>query len=188
MARQRPRPYRTTYDIGRRRREGPLRLVWVVLAAVVGVVLAFAGIAAVSRAVSASGGSPVPQLPAPAAASSAPASPTPTLVAPQDQVDELTIHNITGSFTDAWLQRNRAKRKAQLGATATAELAAALMKTSDQNIPRTTKEGAATIDSRVDGLAIVLQELGDHTVLRVTVAQSGTSGSWLVSDVDLGEA
>lgn len=186
MVKQRPRPYRTTYDIGRRR-TGHVRLVWVVLAAVLGVVLAFAGIAAVSRAVSSPAGSPAQQ-PAPATSSSAPPSPTPTLVAPQDQVDELTIQNVAGAFTDAWLQRNRGKRKAQLGATATAELAAALMKTADQNIPRTRKEGPATIDSRVDGLAIVLQGLGDASVLRITVAQTGAAGTWLVSDVDLGEA
>lgn len=100
----------------------------------------------------------------------------------------MTIQNVASSFTHAWLQRDRAKRKAQLSATATAELTAALMKTDEQNIPRTTTEGSATIDSRADGVAIVLQGLADTTVLRITVVKTGEDGSWLVSDVDLGEA
>ena len=100
----------------------------------------------------------------------------------------MTIQNVASSFTDAWLQRDRTKRQAQLEATATAELAAALMKTDDQNIPRTSKEGSATIDSHADGVAIALQSLADTTVLRITVVKTGTAGTWLVSDVDLGEA
>lgn len=188
MARQRPRPYRTTYDIGGRR-PSPRRLVWVVLAAVLGVVLTFAGIAAVSRAVSRPVGPAPAQQPTAAVTPSVSApSPTPSLVAPQDQAEEVTIQNVASSFADAWLQRNRAKRQAQLSATATTELTAALMKTDDQNIPRTSKEGAATIDSRADGVAITLQDLADATVLRITVVKSSHDGSWLVSDVDLGEA
>jgi len=189
MAKRRPRPYRTTYDIGGRRPR-PRRLAWLVFAAVLGVVLTFAGIAAVSRAVSTSAGPPTTQqqtVPATPSSASAP-SPTPSLVAPQDQAEEVTIQNVASSFTDAWLQRDRTKRKAQLEATATAELAAALMKTDDQNLPRTTKEGTATIDARVEGVAIALQCLADTTVLRITLVKTGTAGTWLVSDVDLGEA
>lgn len=189
MAKRRPRPYRTTYDIGRGQ-PSPRRLVWLVLTGVLGVVLAFAGIAAVSCAVS------TPAGPATAQQQTSPATPssvsapslTPSLVAPQDQAEEVTIQNIASSFTDAWLQRDRTKRKAQLGATATAELAAALMKTDDQNIPRTSKEGSATIDSRADGVAIALQGLADTTVLRITMVKAGATGTWVVSDVDLGEA
>lgn len=188
MARQRPRPYRTTYDIGGRR-PSPRRLAWVVLAAVLGVVLTFVGIAAVSRAVSASAGPTTAQPPTAAATPSVPApSPTPSLVAPQDQAEEVTIQNVASSFTDAWLQRDRTKRQAQLSATATADLTAALMKTDDQNIPRTSKEGTATIDSHADGVAIALQSLADTTVLRITMVKSGAASTWLVSDVDLGEA
>lgn len=187
MDRQRPRPYRTTYDIGRGR-PSPRRVVWVVLAAVLGVVVTFTGIAAVSRAVSAPAGPTTAQQATAAATPSVPApSPTPSLVAPQDQAEEVTIQNVASSFADAWLQRDRTKRQAQLSATATADLTAALMKTDDQNIPRTTKEGSATIDSHADGVAIALQSLADTTVLRITVVKSG-AGTWLVSDVDLGEA
>lgn len=188
MARQRPRPYRTTYDLGGAR-PSPRRLVWVVLAVVFGVVLAFAGIAAVSRAVSRPVGPATAQQPTAAATPSlSPPNPTPSVVAPQDQADEVTILNVASSFADAWLQRDRAKRQAQLSATATAELTAALMKTDDQNIPRTSKEGSATMDSRADGVAIALQGLADTTVLRITAVKSGDAGTWLVSDVDLGEA
>lgn len=188
MARQRPRPYRTTYDIGGRR-PNPRRLVWVVLAAALGVVLTFAGIAAVSRAVSAPPGPATAQQPTAAGTPSLTApSPTPSLVAPQDQAEEVTIQNVANSFSDAWLQRDRAKRKAQLSATATAELTAALMKTDDQNIPRTSKDGSPAIDSRADGVAIALQGLADTTVLRITVVKTGEDATWLVSDVDLGEA
>ena len=188
MARKRPRSYRTTYDIGRRR-TSPRRMGWLVLAAVLGVVVAFAGIAAVSRAISRQA-SPATAQPSASATSSdtASSSPTPSLVAPQDQAEEVTIQSVASSFTDAWLQRDRAKRKAQLSATATAELTAALMKTDDQNIPRTTTQGPATIDSHTDGVAIALQGLADSTVLRITVVKSGPTGEWLVSDVDLGEA
>lgn len=185
MAKQRPRPYRTTYDTGRRR-QSPLRLVWLVLASMLGVVLAFAGIAAVSRAVSAPTG-PVQQQATPVTSSASP-SPTPSLVAPQDQAEEVTIQNLAGSFTDAWLQRDQTKRKAQLSATATAELTAALMKTDDQNIPRTSKEGTASLESRADGVAITLQSLADTTVLRITMVKAGAADTWVVNDVDLGEA
>lgn len=186
MAKKRPRPYRTTYDIGRRP-TSPRRMVWLVLAAVLGLLLTFAGIAAVSRAISRPAGQATAQQQS-SAPTVATLSPTPSVVAPQDQAEEVTIQNVAGSFADAWLQRDRAKRKAQLSATATAELTAALMKTDDQNIPRTSKEGSATIDSRVDGVAIALQGLVDTTVLRITVVSTGTAGTWLVSDVDLGEA
>lgn len=108
-------------------------------------------------------------------------------MAPQHQTEEVTIQNVASGFADAWLQRGRANRKVQLSATATAELTAALMKTDEQNIPRTTKEGPATIDSHTDGVAIALQGLADTTVLRITVVKTGGDGSWLVSDVDLGE-
>lgn len=186
MAKKRPRPYRTTYDIGRRR-TSPRRMVWLVLAAVLGVVVAFAGIAAVSRAISRPAGQATTQQQS-SAPTAATLSPTPSVVAPQDQAEEITIQNVASSFTDAWLQRDPAKRKAQLSATATAELTAALMKTDDQNIPRTGKEGSATIDSRAEGVAIAQQGLADTTLLRITVVKSSHDGSWLVSDVDLGEA
>lgn len=189
MARQRPRPYRTTYDVGGGR-PSRRRLVWLVVAAVLGVVVTFAGIAAVSRAVNAPAGpATVEQRTAWSTPSSASApSRTPSLVAPQDQAEEVTIRSVAGSFADGWLERDRAKRKAQLSATATAELTAALMKTDDQNIPRTSKAGSVTIDSRADGVAIALLSLADTTVLRITVVKSGAVGTWLVSDVDLGEA
>lgn len=188
MARQRPRPYGTTYDTGRRT-TSPRRLIWVVLAAVLGVLLTFVSIAAVSRAMSTPTGPTSTQQQQPVTPSSASTpSPTPTLVAPQEQAEEVTIQNVASSFTDAWLQRDRAKRKAELSATATAELTAALMKTDDQNIPRTTPQGPATIVSHTEGVAIALQGLADTTVLRITVVKTSGDGSWLVSDVDLGEA
>lgn len=164
-------------------------MVWLVLAAVLGVVVAFAGIAAVSRAMSRPAAPSTAPGQAPSTAPAAPTlSPSSSLVAPQDQAEEVTILNVASGFADAWLLRDPAKRKARLSATATAELTAALMKTDDQNIPRTNREGSPTIDSHADGVAIALQGLADFTVLRITVVKTGEDGSWLVSDVDLGEA
>ncbi len=160
-----------------------------VLAALLGLVLAFAGLAAVSRAVNSNGHTPAPASATSSASSSgASASPSPTVsgvVAPEDQADDVTIQSVSGAFVDAWLQRDRTRRKAQLAATATPDLAAGLIKTETQNIPRTAKDGDGTLESRAEGVAIVVQALTDGTVLRITLTQ--TSTGWLVSAVDLAE-
>lgn len=183
MPRKRPRPHVTTYDLTRRR--SPLRALWLALAALLGLVVAFAGMAAVSRAMTPHTPSdePSPAVSASVTPSAASVTPSPPITAPQDQVDELQIEATATRFVDAWLQRDRAKRKSQLESSATKELTAALMKTDDQNIPRTTREGSATIDSRADGVAIVLQSLADASVLRITLVQND-SARWLVTSVD----
>lgn len=185
MPRNRPRPHTTTYDLARRRR--PLvRMVWPVLAGVLSLVLAFAGIAAVSRAVSpAPAASTSGQTPPAVASPTTAPTPTPTITSPQGQVDAAAIQGVTTRFVDAWLQRDRAKRKTQLTATATKDLAAALMKTADQNIPRTKRAGTApVIESRTDGVAIVLQQLADSTTLKLTVT-NGADGTWRVTSIDM---
>ena len=189
MPRRRPRPYRTTYDLPSRRR--PVRMVWLGLAAVLGVVLAFGGVAVVSRAISRPA-APVPQPvtstvspPAATPTIAGTAGPSPTVTAVGNQVDDAVITGVAGRFVDAWLQRDRAKRKTQLAQTANGELALALMRTDAQNIPRIKKNGAAVIDSRAEGVAIVLQPMTDPTVLRITVVMQPGSPAWLASNVDL---
>ena len=188
MPRRRLRPYTTTYDLPGRRR--PVRMVWLGLAAVMGVVLAFGGLAVVSRAMS----QPAPVAPRASSTVRPPAAPSiiastvaarPTVTATQERVDDAVITGVAGRFVDAWLQRDRAKRKAQLAQTASAELAAALMRTDAQNIPRITKHGAAVIDSRAEGVAIVVQPMTGSTVLHLTVVMQSGSRAWLVSNVDM---
>lgn len=188
MHKRRPRPYTVTYDLPVRRR--PLRIVWLAMAAVLGVALAFGGLAAVSRAMSRPA---VPASPSAAATSSvstpaataSTSTPASTVTASQSQADDAVLAGLAGRFVDAWLQRDRAKRKAQLAQTAEGDLAAALMQTEVQNIPRIKKNGAATIDSRADGVVIVMQPMTGATVLRITVVSQPGSAAWLVSDVDM---
>lgn len=169
-------------------------MVWLGVAAVVVVGLSFAGLAVVSRAMS-QPAVPTPGPPTKASTVSSPAGPAPTNVgtptakptvsATQPPANDAVITSVAGRFVDAWLQRDRAKRKTQLAQTAVTELAAALMRTDPQNIPRLRKHGVPTIDSRAEGVAVVLQPMTGSVVLRITVvAQPGTV-MWLVSDVDM---
>lgn len=164
-------------------------MIWLVLAGGLGLVLAFAGIAAVSRALSPAPAASLPAststTPPVAASPAATPTPTPTITSPQGQADAAAIQSVATRFTDGWLQRNRAKRKAQLAATATKDLAAALMRTADQNIPRTKRAGTApVIESQTDGAAIVLQQLADSTTLKLTVT-NGADGTWRVTSIDM---
>lgn len=193
LARKRPRAWATTYDLPGRRGPKAPRLALVILAAILAAGLTFGGLALMSRSAAApvtaapeppTSGAPA-SLPPPTgepASTPAPSGPASTPPSSTPPSDAALIQTAT-KFTDSWLQRDRATRRAGLTATATPELAQALMLTDDANIPRTRRQGGPSIDTRLSDTVLVLQRLADKTELKVTL--TAASGRWLVTAIDM---
>ena len=195
LARKRPRAWATTYDLPGRRGPRASRLTLMVLAAVLAAGLTFGGLVLMTRSAAAPvnhtpepsvSGAPQSSPPPPTGGpASTPASPGPTSAQPSSTPanDAVVIVQTAAKFVDAWLQRDRAKRRSGLTATATPELVKALMLTDDANIPRTRRQGGPSIDTQLSDTVLVLQRLVDKTELKVTLTSA--SGTWLVTAIDM---